>query len=521
MKVHSEKTTELFKLTVKLSDDMMKMFIDVEPVGKKTIHREHILELIEEFIPRDFINTGVIDDIVKHASLGEAVIERRIAKGREAQPGTEGKLLLLVKKFTGEGHVEVDSRGYAHYSDLHLFDNITSGQVVGRIYPPKPGVDGIDVLQNIVKAEAGNAAAISFDKSLELRPSPDSQDTFEQLVAQNDGLLTEDQGKLCVKEELQVKGDLDFHFGSIDFIGKVNISGDVHQGFLVKARKGIVVDIHVKGAIIGSNKTRIVCSGEVKCKRIQEAEIECHGNIVVEKEAIDCKFRCGASLMVLDRLMGGESFVVCGAESKFFGNEALKQTFLHLCSEIETTAEYSRLLIGIASHDKAIQMVELHLGPYALNPERIEVLRDPHKDKMKRLFAKFKEIQKSRISLLAHKKKMLEGAISNESLRVNILGMLYPGVEIIAGEHKFSVPEELAGPKSIDYSVETGEFTVGDLQGLQCAPVKSSVKEGVDEEGKESGAKDAQTPLAPSPTSEVKPRKPSKVSKGEKNDKRT
>jgi uncharacterized protein (DUF342 family) len=121
----------------------------------------------------------------------------------------------------------------------------------------------------------------------------------------------------------------------------------VHQGFVVKARKGIVIDgsleganltctdgdIVIKGAILGGHKTRIVCSGDVKCKRAQETQIEAHGNITIEKEAIDCSLISGSSIFALNQLMGGELFVVCGVEAKLLGNEALKQTWIHLCSK--------------------------------------------------------------------------------------------------------------------------------------------------------------------------------------------
>jgi hypothetical protein len=46
---------------------------------------------------------------------------------------------------------------------------------------------------------------------------------------------------------------------------------------------------------------------------------------------------------------------------------------------------------------------------------------------------------------------MLETAVANDVLRVNVLGKLYPGVNISAEEQEFSVTDELTGPKSIDY----------------------------------------------------------------------
>ena len=51
----------------------------------------------------------------------------------------------------------------------------------------------------------------------------------------------EDSGKISIKPELTISGDLDFRYGNIDFIGKVIVSGDVLQGLNIKAGKGIEV----------------------------------------------------------------------------------------------------------------------------------------------------------------------------------------------------------------------------------------------------------------------------------------
>ena len=131
--------------------------------------------MIREAAPKAELHEAVIDDILKCLKLGEKVHERRIAKGTEPQPGANGKLLLLVKKFGSKAEVSVDSKGFAKFSELALFDNVQKGQQVARIYPPKPGVDGANALGEPIPAATGAPIKVTLDKSLNCADGPTAE----------------------------------------------------------------------------------------------------------------------------------------------------------------------------------------------------------------------------------------------------------------------------------------------------------------------------------------------------------
>ena len=91
------------KITGRMSDDRLKLFLDIERLHPRAIfHRESILRLLSHHIDLPRVHVGVIDDIVRLLNEGETRIEnRRIMSGEPARPGTDGKLLILVKKFRG------------------------------------------------------------------------------------------------------------------------------------------------------------------------------------------------------------------------------------------------------------------------------------------------------------------------------------------------------------------------------------------------------------------------------------
>ncbi len=83
----------------------MKLFIDMEPVWGVKLQRDDLLKAHSQHISTAEADLGVIDDIVKHANLGQKIEKRRVInKGREAVDGArDGKLVQLVKKYTGKG----------------------------------------------------------------------------------------------------------------------------------------------------------------------------------------------------------------------------------------------------------------------------------------------------------------------------------------------------------------------------------------------------------------------------------
>lgn len=481
MKTIYSKKTDSVILVGKLAPDKMKLFVDVEPVQAGSLTKEGLMQLIHEFSKTADLHEGVIDDILKTLHRGEKVEERRIAKGIPPETGADGKVLLLVKKFTATGNVKVDEKGFADYRELHLFDNIQVGQVVARVYGPKPGKDGCDALGALVKATPGKPAKVTLDKSLVLAPVPGED--YQNVVAQVEGYLEEDSGKLAIRPELVIKGDLDLHTGNINFIGSVKIMGSVMPGMQVQAKKGIEVmgdvrsatfqstegDIKIRGYYFGGPNAKVLGGKSFVAGLVQEVNVEVQGEIRIEKEALDSLLRTQTGLfMSKGRFIGGRAFVVCGAEALEWGNEAGKHTEISLCSDVEVRSDFAKVLRLLGDHERAIELLKVHLGPFAVNPARLQRLNAAHREKMENLLRKLKEVELGRAKLLAQKKEMLEQARSNHVPRVNVLGVLHPGVVIRAGKAAREYKDELKGPKSIDFKLEGETFEEGELKGVEC-----------------------------------------------------
>ena len=488
-----------FTLTVRATPDRMKLFLDAESTAPVELKREALLELISPYAPTDEVSLAVIDEVVGLLKRGEAAKERRIKRGKDPVSGADGKLVLLIKPFTGRGEVQVDEKGFARSHDMHLFDNIRKGQSIARVYPAKQGVVGKDVFGCELPAQSGQDFTLKLDPSCVLQSS--KGDTFQVVVAQIDGYAALlDGGKsLKVEPELVVSGDLDSRLGSLDFIGLIKITGDVNPGLLVHGRLGVTVLGGVTGSVIkssegpvriekflvGAGRGELIARTDISIGIAQNAKISAVGSINIETEARDCKLNCEASVMMPKAdLIGGEVHCVCGVEARRVGSVAEAPTKIFLETNVETTGEFAVLKRAVEEHERGLALLDLHLGPYAKNPSRVQLLKEPHRSKIEQLLQKRQSLDHSRIQILAKRKSLLESGHVSAAARVNVYEAFFPGAVVQAGEAIFRPLESVKGPASITYSSEKKLFEVGEMVPVTCEFEKKDNPEGQQHEQK-------------------------------------
>lgn len=479
--------TELLSIKGYTSDDAVKLFIDLDRKEVGSITVKELLALLEPHIDPERVDTGVLEDVVEKLKSERKVKKRRIAKGVLPVVGRPGKVIYLVKKLGGQKseQVETNEEKFVDHTNLHLFDNITVGQCVARIYPPKEGTPGETAFGDIIPAQVGEEAVLSYDDTLNLIPAEKGKEGSYDLLQSNvEGYLTEQNGKLTIEEELIVRGGLDYSFGSIQFIGSVRIAGDIMPGFSVQAKKGIVVegsvtmaelvsskgDITVTDYFHGGSKGKIVCSKDVYVKGLSQTTVEIQGVLQVEQEIRESLIRTESAVIVSQgRLLSGNTYAVNGVEASEVGTKEGIETKIHLCSTVETSTAYHQLVLQIVEHQKAIELISSHLGPYANNPDRLQLLKQPLQSKLQKLFSKLQSVTKSLSSLEEKREKMLEQTYTSDTSRVSVHKQLYDGVKIFAGEKSYEVKEREAGPLSVEYTRATEQ-----LEKKEFSPVEYS-----------------------------------------------
>ncbi|MCB0338258.1 MAG: DUF342 domain-containing protein, partial [Bdellovibrionales bacterium] len=459
-------------------DDKMKFFLQLQKPTSDDIQADEtekasqldidkINQALSPYIDTSLVNLEVLSDLLREYLEKGETKPRRLIKGEPASDGTNGKIVYLVKRYTGDKEVTINKSGGVEFANLHLFDNIEKGQVVARIYAPKEGRDGFNAVKEVLKAKQGAPAQYKIDKSLKLQVYDEKG--YDELIAERDGYIGEESGVLTVVEEFSIRDDIDFHYGNINFIGRVSISGDVFPGFSISAIKGIEIrgsvkggslisksgPISVSGFVFGGPNSRVISGESFSAGVVQEVNADIRGDISISKEARDSILRAqGYVRMSSGICFGGQVRTVCGGEFRDLGSEGNTRTEVNLCADVEATTEYGELLSQIENHKKILTLLGAHLGPYKDTPARIQLLKGEFKKKMEEFRGKYDKVLSSQEHLENKRQALLATSHGQDIVQINVLKNLNPGVVFLGGDQEFAPTEKITGPISIEFSRE-------------------------------------------------------------------
>lgn len=471
-----EVSNNLCQIKAYTEEDQLKLFIDIDLHSRSSpLTPKIIIDLLSPHIPASVIDVNVLTDVCNSLANLTKIQRRRIARGYPSKPGIDGRLVFLKRKLSrGPRELDPDDDKPVSVNDLALFENIATGEAVARIYPPQVGTSGRNALGEEIPAGTGQPVNVQHDpQSLERKPAESSDVSYEVLVAKVDGYLEQQGNKLVLKEVFIVPGNLDTKVGSLNFIGTVQVNGDVLAGFKIEAKKGIDIrgsvnrteliclngGIKIKGRFFGEGKGRLIAAESLEVKSMQDGFIDCFGDIVILEEARNSVLRSKSSIQgVRAQIIGGKVYSARGVQIAYLGSEGGVQTEVYLGSEVETSAEYCRLLIQLSEHEKALSLLEAHLGPYAKNPDRIQLLNQDLRKKLEALLSKRQQVSQSFEALKEKQRLMLQTAVVREEILVSVEKEFYAGSTIYAGQAIYQIKESKKGPFTISYSSSKGEF---------------------------------------------------------------
>jgi uncharacterized protein (DUF342 family) len=472
-----------FVLELKITPDKMKMFLDLVPHLTPIVFIDEIMNILTEAFPSTIFDKRVISDVVSLIRLGKPILNRRVSVGTEPLNGRDGKILLLVRPYNGVGELDQRDNVKFSFNQVHLFDNVPEETVVARLYPPNAGKDGLDVLGNIIKSKVGNTLKMSLDKSLVKNPSDNNDDSgscFEKIIAKKSGLLIHESNQLKISEALTIKGNIDYHTGDIDFIGRVIVNGNIQPGFRVRGAKGILIkgdcqkailhsqdgDIEIKGFCVDSVITTLK---NVKLNIVHQSKVSSGGLLSINKECIDSVLRTEKYVKCTQgRIIGGHLFTVFGLEVKELGCEAQCATDVIFGSTSEIQEEFTLLMNKIKSYREVHNFISLQLGPYAKNPQRIRLLNTGLRVKMERLCQKGKDIFETMSKLEAEQNQIISSSILENECIFNIKRKMFAGVEFICRGERMSIKDQLQGPMGVQYNQDEKKFIQTTAKEINC-----------------------------------------------------
>jgi uncharacterized protein (DUF342 family) len=411
-----------------------------------------------------FKKLGITHGLVKQQCLelcyavrqGKSRSNLLLARGVLPFDGKNGFFEFVPGVYREHPNFSENEDGSVDFRRLNTFGNVQPGQLIGTLQPPTVGNDGVSVYGKPIPAAAGEPLNFTVDEGAR---GPDGQG---RVYAERAGRVIFDGQTLTVSEEYLVDGDVDLEVGHIDFVGFVEIHGDVPDGFDIRAGKGLKVsgivgacriyadgDVELRG-MAGLGTGKIVCRGNLIACFLNDVEVECGGDLIVQNEIRNSFIKCaGVVSLPKGMISGGECIALGGIEANKIGAPSGLHTELDAGIDFrvrEQLREARAMLHDVTAEIREFNNIlasfnERHQGAASLSPAE--------KARMVELMDKLGEREVMQRELADRIDNLQGSASEGANGKVNVKSVLREGVVIAIGKAREGVKSERSGPLSI------------------------------------------------------------------------
>ena len=313
--------------------------------------------------------------------------------------------------------------GVVDYRTRTPFVIVKKGQALAKLKHPKPGREGLNV--------HGEKIAFKVKKPSGITGGVNTRMEGRFLVSEINGQFLFTKGIINVNNYLVIKGPVGYSTGNIVFPGDIQIEGPVSDGFKIYSGGSVTIkqtfdvtdtvtknDLTVAGGIIGRGKAKLKVGGTLRTKFIENCQVACRKNVVVDKEIINSQVYTLENLDMGEkgRIVGGEIYAAKGVRTGDIGKKTGKAARIHCGVDFTLVREREK-------SNNVLRIITLKIGRIK------EIINDPDTDDEKRgkmeVLLKRLEVQQqqtqARITELLGKVNIYKDAV------VEVIGEITPG----------------------------------------------------------------------------------------------
>lgn len=357
------------------------------------------------------------------------------AEGTATVDGTDGQVIEL---FSREKQINIvtDERAVVDYKNLNWIQKVRAGDVIYQIIAPTAPVDGMNVRGVVKKGWEGKTPKLPIGKNTAFNEDKTA------LVALVDGQLSFSNGIFRVDQLLQIDQDVDSSTGNLDAIGSINISGNVFDGFTVKATADILVrgsvagaqliaggNIQIMGGVNGSYKGTLTAAGTVSCKYLENCTVSAGGTVKTDS-VINSTVTCGDKVIVTagrGAIIGSAVTCFKGVEARVIGNERNLLTKIIMGSDPKLAEEMRTLRQEIKELSRKSEEYEKNIQYLT----KLENLDETHQQLLSKLKLDY-SVMKMNITKKSARITVLEEELKDENCQL-IAGQIFPPLHVTIG----------------------------------------------------------------------------------------
>ncbi len=406
------------KTYVRISSDEMEAYLYLAvPEDGHDYTRVELMNILMQ----NRVTYGIIESKIDEiAERGIHYREILVAVGIRQTDGVEGKYdFKFNTNPTGKPLIRED--GSVDYWSVFAVQTVGEGDVIAIYIPPTMGTQGQTVTGRVAEGKKGKELLPLKGKGFKC-----SEDNVTY-VATIEGKIEFKNNRIEIINLLEIKDDLDFNNGRIDFRGDVVIHGNVESGSHIYSGGSVTIDGNVEGITIIAAKDIILRKG---LQGGGKATIKAGGNIFaqfIEGSQVEAKGSIQADVLMNSNVVAGENIQILGKKSTIIGG---------------TTKAISRIDVPVAGNQAEVK-TKLIVG-----------IDDEFKDRMKRIKAVFElidnMINEINIELNELENKKDDGPqFAKERVKERTMELLRKKIKCISDKAEFSKELEDLENKSV------------------------------------------------------------------------
>jgi len=453
-------------MSVDIEDQEMKAYVTISPPGPGgcDLSKDAIISFMRSNRIVYGLNQEALQQLEDKPTYREPMLA---AEGQKPQNGRDAEMQFVFETDKTKLRLREAEDGRVNFKELGLIQNVVQGQPLARKIPPKPGVPGHTVTGKIIPARDGRDIAAPLGRNVHLA------DDGITVVADINGQVTYIAGKINVEKLLSLDGDVSLKTGNIMFLGNVIISGNVDDGFSVKASGNIEIrgnvgkcEIEAEGDIVVHQGINAKSGGAVQAgknvwaKFVENAHVEAGENIVVSDGIINTTAVAAKKIICQGKrasIVGGSYSACEEVNAKNIGSPVGgSETVIEVGYDPKRKARFDALVQQISKLQSQNQNLGRNIDTLVILKKEKGTLPDDKAAALQDLLEQRKNLLEEG-SALSKERDEIQSYLNDLKVngRISASGRIYPGVKICIKEISENIRTE---QKTVSFYLENQQI---------------------------------------------------------------
>jgi uncharacterized protein (DUF342 family) len=453
---------------IEIIDNNLKALLTVTAPGPGgfDLDYDYYISLLKQNRVYFGIKEDFIRDFVDHPVYREAVV---VAEGIKPVNGRDAYIRYNFE--TGKEKVKITegADGKVDFKNISIIRNVVEGQPLAKKIPAEEGVPGKSLSGEILLPVNGRDIPLPTGKNVKV-----AQDG-ETIIAETNGQVLLVGDKINVEPVYHVNGNVNLSIGNIDFLGSVVISGNVEDGFSVKAAGNIEIhgtveranlqalgDIVVYQGITGKGTAFVRAGRSIWARFIENTRVEAGKMVVISDGIVNSQVDAFERIIVKGKrahIVGGRLRATEEINADTIGNATSgTETICEVGYDLKAKVRHDSLVEKKTALEEELIVLQRELQTLINIKKQRKILPDEKEIEMKEMVKKRQSLMNTIKEMDAEKQKLedlLEGSACTG--KISAASKVFPGVRIIIRDMKEDVRNDY---KAVTFYLEKGLIRV-------------------------------------------------------------